>query len=233
MATTGLYNYDPTVSQMVDEALRLISVLEEGVSATATQLADSIPAFEMYIKSLGKYGLNLWAVETQSITLASTVNTYTPTNKILLVTDVVYRDSDGLDTTMIGISRQEWWNLSDKNQTGQPTQYYYDTKEDAAESKLYIWPAPSTSHADNGETVKVTGQILLENVGTAGTATLDVPQEWLETVKYGLATRLAPMFGYPIQERTLLIQEYNQMLKESLDFDTEHTSIFLTAESRQ
>lgn len=233
MATTGTYTYNPTASTIITEVLRYLGVLEEGGSASPTQITDSLPAFEMYIKGLGKYGLNLWAIETQSITLVDSTCSYVPDTKLLKITDMVYRDAGGSDTIMIPLTRDEYWNLNDKDQESQPTQFYYDTQEEQLSSTIYLWPCPNDVSAGNGETIEVVGQILFEDVGD-GTNELDVPQEWIETIKYGLATRLAPMYGYPVQERNLLSKEYQQMLNDSLDFDTEQESIYLRPDySRQ
>ena len=193
---------------------------------SAAQITDCLPAFEMYLKGLGKYGLNLWSIETEEITVVSGTYQHAPTKKFLKITDAVYRDSTGEDTILLPLAREAYWNLADKDQSGQPTQFYYDPQGTAATSSIYVWPAPDSTAATATSYFEITGQVLFEDVGD-GTKTLDVPQEWLETIKYGVATRLAPMYGYPVQERNLLLREYNQMLKENLDWDTEQESIFL------
>lgn len=235
MATTGTYAYNPTVATVITDALRVLGVIEEGKTASSAQITDSLPAFEMYMKGLGKHGLNLWTIATHEETVVSGTYSFIPTKKFLKITDAVYRDYTGEDTTLIPLTREEYWNLSDKDQTGQPTQFYYDPQESAAESKIYVWPSPDATAATATSYFEITGQILLEDVDSegSGTYTLDVPQEWLETIKYGLATRLAPMYGYPVQERNLLNNEYSLMLKESLDWDTEQESIYLQPEYSQ
>ena len=172
MATTGTYTYNPVTSVIITDALRVLGVLEEGNSASEAQLTDSLPAVEMYIKGLSKYGLNLWKVKTQSITLTSACS-YTPAIKVMSVTDAVFRDSDGEDTTLIPLTRDEYWNLADKDQDSQPTQFYYDPQINQSTSKLYLWPCPSTDNYGNGETVELTGTVLFEDVGD-GTNTIDV-----------------------------------------------------------
>ena len=236
MSTTSSYAYNPSAANLITDALRYIGAIEEGGSASATQVTDCLPSFEMYIKSLGKYGLNLWKIKTTSITLVAGTVSYSPTVKYLKMTDVIYRDADGQDNRLIPLTRQEYWDLPDKDQSSnEPTQFYYDPQITASGSTLYIWPVPDSSGAGSGETLEVTGQLLEQDVDTAGTgaATLDVPQEWLETIKYGLAVRLAPMYGYPIQERSMLYKEYDILLRESLSWDTEQESIYLQpAENR-
>lgn len=230
MATTGTYTYNPTGTILINDALRALGVLEEGVSATTAQITDSLPAFEMYIKSLTKYGLNLWTTATHQETVVSGTYSFSPTNKYSKITDMVYRNSSGNDLVMHPLTREEYWSINDKDQSGEPNQYYYDPQETAALSTIYVWPAPDATAATATSYFEVVGQILFEDVSSSTTTaaeTIGIPQEWLETIKYGLATRLAPMYGYPVQERNLLLREYNQMLKENLDWDTEQESIFL------
>jgi hypothetical protein len=224
-ATTGTYSYNPIASVYITEALKVLGVLEEGVGATATQITDSLPAVEAYVKGLSKYGLSLWKVKTQSITLTDACS-YVPPIKIMRITDAVFRDSDGEDTILIPLTREEYWNLSDKDQTSQPSQFYYDPQINQATSTVYVWPCPDSNNYGNGETIELVGIILFEDVGDGGDS-IDVPQEWIETITYGIATRLAPAFGYPVQERNLLLKEYGDMFMSSLDFDTEQESIYL------
>lgn len=233
MATSTTYDYNPTGAVLITDVLRLLGVLEEGNSASAAQITDSLPAFEMYVKGLSKYGLNLWTInsEGESITLVDGTASYATTNRPLKILECYYRDSDGNDTTMIPLTREEYWNLSDKDQSGQPTQFFFDPQDDGTDTSntIYVWPVPDANFADE---LYVVYQTHIKDVSDAldGTEEINVPQEWLETVKYGLATRLAPMYGYPVQERNLLLKEYQQMLKESLDWDTEQESIYLRAE---
>ena len=226
MATTGTYTYNITAAGMITEALKILGVAEEGVSATQSQITEALPAFEMYIKSLGKYGLNLWTIQTESIALTASDYTYVPTNKFLKITDLVYRDSSGEDTRMEPLTRQDYWDLPNKTDTSTlPTQFYYDPQRTQSTSTIYIWPAPDSTGA--GGTLEVTGQLLFQDVDTAGdgSSNIDVPQEWLETITYGLAVRLAPHFGLDMVQRSVLRKEYQQMLQENLAWDTEQESV--------
>jgi len=228
MATTNTYAYNITAAGLITDALRGLGVIEEGGTASSAQLADCLPSFEMYLKSLAKYGINLWTInnESEEITLSTPTVAYQLTNPALKILECVYRDSSGNDTPMIALTRDEYWSLNDKDSTGEPTQYFFDPNSQAA-SKIYVWPAPDAT-ADDG-TIRVVYQHYIEDI-TSTSNNIDVPSEWLETIKYGLMTRLAPMYGYPVQERNLLLKEYRVMLKENLDWDTEQESIYLQPE---
>lgn len=231
MGTSNTYSYNITASGLITDALRTLSVLEEGGEASATQITDSLPAFEMYLKSMSKYGLNLWTINniSETITLIAGQDLYgvpASSGKGLKMVEAVYRSSDGSDVPLRALSREEYWNLGDKTTTGEPTQYFYDPSsfDLSSISLLYIWPVPDANAATG--TIQAVYQKYIQDIADSAN-TINVPQEWLETIKYGLAVRLAPMYGYPVQERNLLLREYQQMLKESLDWDTEQESIYL------
>lgn len=234
MATSGTYSYTYTftVTQLVTDALRTLGVIEEGGTASADQLTDSLPSLEMYIKSLSKYGLNLWTINSASEaeTLVSGTATYTTDYPALKILGIYHRDSSNQDTPLTPNTREEWWRIGDKTTTGTPTQFFFDPNNAAISTgTIYLWPVPDATVA--GDTIQIIYQTLIQDAG-ATSNTLDIPAEWLETIKYGLAVRLAPSYGTPTAERSLLIKEYKEMLKESLDWDTEQESIYLQPEKR-
>ncbi len=61
----------------------------------------------------------------------------------------------------------------------------------------------------------------------SGTDTLDFPQWWHEAVIYGLASRLAPEYGIPLQDRSMYQKEAEYFLQEALSFGTEEGSLYL------
>ena len=61
---------------------------------------------------------------------------------------------------------------------------------------------------------------------TAATDTFDFPQEWYEAVKYGLAHRLAPVYGLPYMERVMLKKDYEAILELALSWDSEQESVY-------
>lgn len=235
MAASNSYDYNPTGAEIITDALRLLGALEEGGTASASQITDCLPSFEMYIKGLTKYGLHLWSINShgETITLGAGIATVSTTNTPVKILEAIFRDSDGNDTNLIPLTREEYWALPDKDLSGEPSQFFFDPLDDAedARSTIYLWPVPDATAATG--TLEVVYQTHTEDVddGTGDADnTLGMPQEWLETVKYGLATRLAPMYGYPVRERNLLLQEYQLMLQETLAWDTEQESVYLRPE---
>lgn len=224
MATSGTYVYNITAESMITEALRHCGVLEEGGSASTIQINDCLPAFEAMLKSFSNHGLQLWTIEQTTITLTLGTITYDvfSANKSLKITDIFYRDSDDNDTTLFPLTRQEYNELSDKDQQNSlPTQYYFDPRRDA--STLYIWPTAESTIV--GNQLHVTYQQRIEDVGL-GTNNIDVPAEWFEAIIYNLATRRMHAYGVPATIRRELRQMASDSLGLALAFDTEQESIY-------
>lgn len=237
MASTGTYNYLATAGTIIEEALRKLGVVEEGDSASSTQISDAMPALEMYLKSLGNKGLMIWKVNRQSVTTVNATSTYSysSTYKFTEITNVLYRDSDGEDTILKELTRDEFDRLSDKDQAGTPTQYWWDKSDLPGGDNIHLWPVPDTTAAGSGEAIIVVGILPIEDADDAspdGTYDIDVPSEYYEMIAYGLAVRLAPSYGLPVSDRRELRSEYNEIKEETMNFDRETGSLFLRPNSR-
>lgn len=230
MATSGTTTYSIGRDSVITEALKLIEVLEEGQSATATQISDCTPALQLMVKSLAAQGLHLWKRNSVSITLTAATATYTfgPSNwtssKVLRLLDVNIKDtSSSIETPLTGLSLTEYEQLSNKTTTGTPVQYYFNPYR--ATSTITLWPVPDTSAAAN-KTLEVVYQSHFEDM-TSSSTEFDFPIEWMDAIVYQLAVRIAPFFGYPLDKRKFLKAEAAEKLMEAKDFDREITSVYL------
>lgn len=237
MAKTGTYSYSATTGTILEEALRKLGVIEESVSITSAQISDATPTLEMYLKSLGNYGLMVWKVQKVNKTAVAGTASYTPssTYRYTEITDVQWRDSDGNDSPLTMISREEYSRIPDKDAAGQPTQCWYDKDSVVGSDLLYVWPVPDSSNAGNGEVIVITGTIPIQDADDSspdGTYDIDLPAEWLEAVAYGMAVRLAPSYGIPLEDRMMLNREYKDILKQTLAFDRETESVYFRPSPR-
>lgn len=166
MALSGQNKYSLSAGSLITDSLRTLGVIEEGGTASATQITDALPAFEMYLKSLTKYGLNLWTVQEEHVPIIPNKVEYIAGepnadvlssdafpiqdyfNRYTSITEVLYRDTDGNDQKLRGLSREEYYEITDKDAAGTPTQYYFDYKIGGLSSsrtgtnpsKLRLWP---------------------------------------------------------------------------------------------
>ena len=126
---------------------------------------------------------------TSAATSGNTVVSYTDKmNRPLRVVNLLRRDTSNVDVPINMLSRNEFYNLPAKTQTGTPVNAYYDPQLDAGTLKL--WPEPED------ETLRfvLTFQESLQDFDAAADNP-DVPQEWFRALKWGLALELAPEYG--------------------------------------
>ncbi len=118
----------------------------------------------------------------------------------------------GNEIEMFMLSREEYFNLSNKTSTGTPVQYYYDPQQGTG--KVYLWPAPdSVDHVIN-----YTYLDELEII-SANTETSNFPQEWMEYLVYGLAVRIAPLYGIQVSNEILAVYTEAKSMLEGWDQD--------------
>ena len=129
------------------------------------------------------------------------------------------RSLSGTDTPIDDISRADYSKIPTKTSTGQVNQIYYDPQ--LVTGKLYVWPAPS----DTGKRLYLTIDRVIQDI-TAQEQTYDIPQEWVECLKYRLATRLAPEYSVTIPERRELREEYAILIAGLVADNIEHTPTF-------
>ncbi len=231
MATSGSVDYSLTRSALIKESMQLVGAISEGIDPNDTQYLDASRTLNIMVKAWQAYGLNLWTIETASIDLAASTASYTLgpsgttglTERPLKVVEVYITDSDSDDTWLQPLSRQEYIRIVNKDQTGTPTQWYYDPQ--LTNGTLSVWPAPDSTSA--AYTLKVVYQSPIEDMD-ADIDEFDFPQEWYEAIKYGLAVRLAPVYGLPYNDRLMLKREFDEILDLAKSWDTEQESVFFT-----
>ena len=146
---------------------------------------------------------------------------FTYTTKInppLKIDSVRVRDSIDNDLTLEEKSRQEYFDIHDKDLEGTPQFYYMDKQRD--NSVLYIWP----TNDDVTNRLKLTYRRRLEDFDSAADNP-DFPQEWLEALVLSLALRLAPAFGKDAKAIQTIGPMATAAVDKMLEYDTESGSL--------
>lgn len=145
--------------------------------------------------------------------------------------EVYRRDIDDVvDVPLLRLSRTDFFTLSDKDTSGIPVNFYYDAQLD--DSVMYVWPTANAIFAKDS-TLQLLVKKPVDDMDSA-TDDFEFPQEWYEAIVYGLAERIAPMIGYPIQDRQLLKMEAQNYLDLALTSDHEQTDVtFIPDESQR
>lgn len=189
MSTSGSVDFTLNSRQIVDEALRLLGVLQEGDSPTTARANEALNALNMMLKTWGA-SERLWLMTEGTVTLVASQAAYSLGTGVRRVLSVRRRVGT-LDTPMFQLSRQEYFDQPTKSATGTPNSWYFDQQR--ASRTLYIWQTVDAATAAVAS-LHYTYTRVIEDVDTLDNEA-DVPAEWLEVLVYNLATRLGPRYG--------------------------------------
>lgn len=217
-------NFSMTSDQIVTAAVRKLAVIGDGGAPTASQLANGTQALNAMIKGFIAKGMPLWAITEKTVSLSNVRNYTFSTDAPLKVTQAILVDNSSGNTTPMSPKNHYDYNLLNGNTaTGWPINYWYEPLNQSG--VLHLWPTPDDYSIANCQ-VKIVYQRPFNDMN-AGTDSLDFPQYWLEAVIYGLAYRLAPEYGIPLQDRQAYAQDAQVFLNEALSFGTEEGSLYL------
>jgi hypothetical protein len=236
MATSGSTNFSVDRDTIISRALRIIGVIPQGVTPTATQVTEAANALNGLVKSLEADGMPLWGIRQYSLTMVASTRSYRfgegqtiNTPKPLKVISAYRRHtSSQTDTPMIILTRDEYDRLGNKFTTGTPIQIYYDPQRIYGD--LFLFPVPNAASA-TGYTIEITFQRPFEDFDAA-TDEPDFPQEWFDALTFMLADRLALEYGVNEEVRADLVKRAMQYRAEALSFGTEEGSMYFTPDWR-
>jgi hypothetical protein len=242
------YNFFPTAGEIILSAFELIRVAD-GDSAqtpTTTQYTRACKALNFMLTAWQADGLQLWARKETSFALTqgnidysigsgATINVYRP----LKIYQAWRRDAtNDIDVPLELVSEKDYANYANKLTEGTPIALYYSPRYESnsvqegatAAGLIKIYQPADSWHATN-TTVFIKYQRPFTDFEVT-TDTLDFPQEWNEAIKYGLAVRLAPIYGIPMLEYDRLKAMAKEVKEEVMGFDTEWESLKLQPKTR-
>jgi hypothetical protein len=222
--TSGSANYSLTRNDIIQEALELIGVLASEEAPAAADVLTADRSLNMMVKGWMSKGINLWRQTEGSLTATAGQASFTMGSGGDYTTARPLRISSarvsvgGVETPLVEMSRQEYFDLPLKTTTGRPSAFYYDPQ--LSLGKIYLWPTVATGVT---ATLKFTYQRSLEDFDAAANEP-DFPQEWLECLAYNLAARLAPKFGTTVSPEVAAIAISS--LEDLMGWDREPASVF-------
>jgi len=220
---SGTASFALTAAQVITYALGKIGVLRANTPANANEAAGALIELDCMMKEWGLTGPYLSTRREAAITLAANTASYdlaSLTNP-LRVMHARYRNSSGIDLPMEWLDHDAYFSLPQKTSSGPPTQYFFDPQ--SAHQTFYIWPVPPSVTT---ETIQYTYQRRINDIGLI-TDNIDVPQEWLSTVGYGLATRLCDDYGISDAVSERIHTRASQLRQLAMDFDREPVVQFM------
>lgn len=150
----------------------------------------------------------------------ATVYTYTSKIERPVRITSVRRLHDETETPIELVSREEYFQLPSKGSAGKVVMAYYHPT--LTNGKLYVWPTAD----DVDDQIRFTYERAFEDMDAVSN-NLDLPVEWIETVKYGLAYRLAQEMSGSYERIQMLKAEADGREAQLLSFDQEYASVHL------
>lgn len=213
-----------TSEQLVTAALRKLAVVGDGATPSTTQLANGTQALNAMLKGFASKGMPLWAITEQSVPLTnSRIIPFTVDAPLKVTQAILVDNSSGNTTPMNPKTHYDYNQLNGNTAVGWPVNYWYEPLNQTG--NLHLWPTPDPYSISNCS-IKLVYQRPFSDM-VAGTDALDFPQHWIEAVIYGLAYRLAPEYGIPLQDRQTYAQDAQVFLQDALEFGTEEGSLYL------
>lgn len=190
MATSGTYTYNPGLGEITLYAYNLIGIRNTAVLQEHMEAARM--ASNMMLSRWSNQGVNLWAVDLQTVTLTPGTSTYSVPADTVVMLDTYMRIVDGvndpIDRLILPISRTEYASYPNKEQQGFTTTYWFDR---LLAPTVTLWPVPDGS----AQLLKYYRVRRLQDSNLQGGEQVEIPYLWLEAFAYGLAQRLATIWA--------------------------------------
>ena len=232
MATSGTTTFESSffIDDIITEAYERIGMFDY----SGNNIKTARRSLNILFQEWANRGLHYWEVANNSITLVAGKSEYTmfrssadgtsDATAVFGVDDVleaVYRTSDSVDFPLTKINRSGYQGLSNKTQTGTPTQYWVQRFIDRVTITLYL--TPGSTEAGN-----FLNYYYVKRIQDAGAYTneADVPYRFVPCMVAGLTYYLSQKFApQRTQELKLL---YEDELKRALEEDCSASSSFIT-----
>lgn len=187
MTTSGTYNYAPSLGEITLYAYTLIGIRPTELLQEHMQAANTCA--NMLLARFANQGVNLWAVDLQTVNLVGGTATYTvPTNTVVVLDTYVTIDNGSgnpQDRIILPVSRSEYATYPNKQQQGFPTVYWFDR---LLAPTITLWPVPDGSSAQYLKYYRVRQ---IQDAQFQNGTNVEIPYLWLEAFADGMAYRLA------------------------------------------
>jgi len=216
MATSGTRSFNLNAATAIEEAYELAGLeYRTGYDGVTARRSMNI-----MFADWSNRGVQLWEVESVSLTLTEGQTSYTLNEYDIDILDAVIRrtvNSQQTDFQIDRIDRNEYLNIPNKTTKARCTQYYV---ERTTTPTLYVWPAP-----DNSTDVFVSYRWKRIQDITASVNDTDIPSRFMPCLVSGLAFYLA-MKKNP-QKAQILEALYEKNLVNAMRFDEDRSSVHL------
>lgn len=143
MSVSGSRNWIVTRNDIIKAAYRKVGVVGVGQSPKPAQITDAAFALNAMVHAWQNEGVFLWQVAEEWVKLtAGTANYNLGSGEVLWVENPVFRRDDS-DTDIGIITKDEYYRISEKKDSGDPISIYPDYQ--LTYPTIYVWPVPAYS----------------------------------------------------------------------------------------
>lgn len=218
MTTSGTSAFVVTARDFVRQALIETRIIASGREPRAAELDDCLFRLNMMLKTWQTQGAGLWRNDSATVTVLAGQSSVVLPAGAREVTDARVVVNASYERPMAKWERAEFQVIPNKAAIGSPSVFYVDRQRDTA--TLNVWPVPTTDTQ-----IKIEFDRALETVEDPA-ETLDVPEEYAETVMLNLAVRCAPIFGAELTQMQVARAQY---LEQQMIDDSRASSIYMGA----
>jgi len=185
MTTSNTYSFNPSLGEVTLYAFNLCGI--RGTALLQEHMESARMAANMLLGRWSSEGVNLWAVDIQTVTLVQGTATYSlPANTIVMLDTYVVQNTGGasINRLILPISRTEYASYPNPTQQGFPTTYWMDR---LLSPTVTLWPVPD----GNESTLNYYRVRQIQDANFSSGQNVEIPYYFLESFAYGLAYRLA------------------------------------------
>ena len=222
MTTSGTFNFDPSLGEIVLYAYNLIGI--RNTALTQEHMESARIAANMMLANWSNNGVNLWTVERISVPLVAGQATYSVDQNTVVMLDTYIRIDDGnsnpIDRIILPISRTEYASYPNKEQQGFPTVYWQDR---LINGTVTVWPVPDGYSAQYLVYYK-TRQV--QDSDFSNGQTVEIPYFWLEAFADGLSYRLSRVWAPQMAQglKAIADESYNVAAEQNVETAAQYIS---------
>ena len=219
MATSGTATFNPDFLEIAEAAFERVGLeLRTGYDFRPARGSLNILALEW-----ANRGIHLWMIEEGTQVLTPGTATYTlPADTIDLLEHQLRTNAASTnqqDTRLERISFAAYAQIPNKLDQGRPVQIYIDRQ---ITPEFTVWPVPDSSET---YTVAYWRMRRIQDVGTSGANTIDVPSRFIPALIAGLAYHIAMKTPDGVARMGALKAIYDEELQNALDEDRVKTDL--------
>ena len=221
MSTSGVAIWTPDVSEIIEEAYERAGI----EIRTGYQFKTARRSLNILFQEWANKGLNLWTVQADEIPMVQGQGTYDLPQDCVDIIEHVIRQNQGsqynqTDLVIPRIALPTYAAIPNKLAQGRPVQVYVDRL--APIPTINIWPTPNQS----GYIFYYWYLRRIQDAGTAGTNTLDMPFRFVPAIIAGLAYYVALKAPEMDPNRVgMLKQMYDETWQTAADEDRDRSPV--------